>query len=86
MNRFSKTLKALNDRYDQLSLLEKLQVTNYPSMLDYMLNANADKLFYVGIDDGFEGAEQAAQFYLRNMKIYSIFIAFHMKQLKNKMI
>ncbi|GAA0786818.1 MULTISPECIES: DUF5694 domain-containing protein [Pseudomonadati] len=69
--KYSKTLKALNDRYDQLSLLEKLQVTNYPSMLDYMLNANADKLFYVGIDDGFEGAEQAAQFYLRNMKIYS---------------
>jgi hypothetical protein len=35
------------------------------------LNTNADKLLYVAIDDGFEGAEQAAQFYLRNMKIYS---------------
>ncbi len=64
-------LGALYQRFDQLSLLQQLQLTNQPLMLDYMLNTNADKLFYVGIGDGFEGAEQAAQFYLRNIKIYT---------------
>ncbi|MBZ9611850.1 DUF5694 domain-containing protein [Rheinheimera maricola] len=64
-------LAELNQRFEQLPLLEQLQLTNQPLMLDYSLNTNADKLFYVGIGDGFEGAEQAAQFYLRNMKIYT---------------
>lgn len=57
--------------YGQLSLLEKLRLTNEPIYLDYLINTNADKLLYVGIDDGFEGADNAAIFYHRNMKIYS---------------
>ena len=69
--KYQPELKALNSRYDELSLLEKLQLINQPQMLDYSLNTNADKLMYVALEDGFEGAEQAAQFYLRNMKIYS---------------
>ena len=64
-------LKALHTRYTELSLLEKLQLINRPDMLDYSINTNADKLMYVALQDGFEGAEQAAQFYLRNMKIYT---------------
>ncbi|WP_019674554.1 DUF5694 domain-containing protein [Arsukibacterium perlucidum] len=64
-------LAELNQHFEQLSLLQQLQLTNHPLMLDHSLNTNADKLFYVGIGDGFEGAEQAAQFYLRNMKIYT---------------
>lgn len=69
--KYQPELKALNSRYEELSLLGKLQLINQPQMLDYSLNTNADKLLYVALDDGFEGAEQAAQFYLRNMKIYS---------------
>jgi hypothetical protein len=57
--------------YDKLSLLEKLKLSNEPLNLDYSINTNADKLLYVGIDDGFEGADNAAIFYHRNMKIYS---------------
>lgn len=57
--------------YGQLSLLDKLRLTNEPIYLDYLINTNADKLLYVGIDDGFEGADNAAIFYHRNMKIYS---------------
>jgi len=57
--------------YDKLSLLEKLKLINEPIHLDYSINTNADKLLYVGIDDGFEGADNAAIFYHRNMKIYS---------------
>ena len=64
-------LAELNQRFEQLPLLQQLQLTNHPLMLDHAMNTNADKLFYVGIGDGFEGAEQAAQFYLRNMKIYT---------------
>ena len=57
--------------YEQLSLLEKLKLINEPLYLDHSINTNADKLLYVGIDDGFEGADNAAIFYHRNMKIYS---------------
>lgn len=64
-------IEKQDKNFDKLSLLEKLRLTNDPIMLDYSLNTNADKLLYVGIDDGFEGADQAALFYHRNMKIYS---------------
>lgn len=57
--------------YEQMSLLEKLRLINESIYLDYSINTNADKLLYVGIDDGFEGADNAAIFYHRNMKIYS---------------
>ncbi|WP_247716409.1 DUF5694 domain-containing protein [Sinomicrobium weinanense] len=57
--------------YEKLSLLEKLKLSNEPVHLDYSINTNADKLLYVGIGDGFEGADNAAIFYHRNMKIYS---------------
>lgn len=60
-----------NNNFDNLSLLEKLALINEPIMLDYSLNANTDKLFYVGIDDNFIGAYHAALFYHRNIKIYS---------------
>ena len=64
-------LEKRNNNFENISLLEKLALINDPIMLDYSLNANADKLFYVGIDDNFVGADQAALFYHRNMKIYS---------------
>lgn len=64
-------LEAKNKNFDNLSLLEKIKLTNNPVMLDYSLNINADKLFYVGIDDNFVGADQAALFYQRNMRIFS---------------
>ncbi|WP_240623445.1 DUF5694 domain-containing protein [Brumimicrobium aurantiacum] len=58
-------------KYETLSLLEKLKLINEPNHLDYSINTNADKLLYVGINDGFEGADNAAIFYHRNMKIFS---------------
>lgn len=57
--------------FDNLTLLEKLRLINDPIMLDYSISTNADKLFYVGLNNGFEGADQAAIFYQRNMRIYS---------------
>lgn len=64
-------LATRDAKFDTLTLVEKLQLTNHPKMLDYSININADKLLYVGIDNGFEGADQAAIFYQRNMRIYS---------------
>lgn len=64
-------IEKQNKNFDNLSLLEKIKLINDPIMLDYSLNTNADKLLYVGIDNGFEGADQAAVFYQRNMRIYS---------------
>ncbi|WP_196597973.1 DUF5694 domain-containing protein [Kangiella spongicola] len=58
-------------QFNQMSLLEKLKLFNEPAQMDYSINTNADKLLYVGIDDGFEGADNAAIFYQRNMRIYS---------------
>lgn len=57
--------------YNNLSLLEKLKLINEPLHLDYSINTNADKLLYVGTKDEFQGADNAAIFYHRNMKIYS---------------
>lgn len=58
-------------KYDDLSLLDKIRLLNEPVYLDYSINVNADKLLYVGIKDGFEGADNAAIFYQRNMRIFS---------------
>ncbi|MFQ3238885.1 MAG: hypothetical protein ACI9NI_001177 [Olleya marilimosa] len=60
-----------DQNYEKLSLLEKLKLINEPIQLDQSIVANADKLLYVGTEDNFEGADNAAKFYHRNMKIYS---------------
>ena len=57
--------------YEQSNLLEKFQLINEPAYLDYLINTNADKLMYVALEDGFEGADNAAIFYQRNMRIFS---------------
>lgn len=61
--------KKLN--YDQLSLLDKLKVDNHPQYLDFLLNVNADVLTYVSSKDKFEGADEAAKYYHRNLRMYS---------------
>lgn len=57
--------------YDNLSLLEKLKVENHPQYLDFLLNINADMLTHVSTQENFEGADEAAKFYHRNLRMYS---------------
>lgn len=57
--------------YDNLSLLDKLKVDNHPQYLDFLLNVNADILTYVSTKDNFEGADEAAKFYHRNLRMFS---------------
>ncbi|WP_045967372.1 DUF5694 domain-containing protein [Flavobacterium sp. 316] len=65
----NKEEKKLN--YDNLSLLEKLKIDNNPQYLDFLININADILTHVSTKDKFEGADEAAKFYHRNIRMYS---------------
>ena len=67
----SPELAELDKNFDNLPLLEKLRFYNHPKVLDFNININADNLLYVGTQDGFEGADEAAKFYQRNLRIYS---------------
>jgi hypothetical protein len=57
--------------YDNLPLLEKLKVENHPQYLDFLININADILTHVSTKNKFEGADEAAKFYHRNIRMYS---------------
>lgn len=56
---------------DSLSLLEKLKLTNQDRYLDFLITVNADMLTHAGSEKGFDGADEAAKFYQRNLRMYS---------------
>ena len=74
-NRFQsnpfESIPNLNVFEEGLSLMEKLRKMNHPKFLDFLITANADILTYVGTEHGFEGADEAAKYYQRNLRIYS---------------
>ena len=66
-----KTTPELNVSLDTLSLFDKLKLMNSPKFLDFLIVVNADMLAFAGTENGFEGADEAAKFYQRNLRIYS---------------
>lgn len=64
----------------KLSTLEHLKRINTPEYLDYLINVNADMLTYVASKDNFEGANEAAEFYKRNLIMFSNFNQVPLKQ------
>ena len=50
---------------------EKIQSINTPGFMDFLINENADILTHIGTGSGFEGADEAAKFYQRNLRMYS---------------
>ncbi|WP_240339580.1 DUF5694 domain-containing protein [Flavobacterium arcticum] len=56
---------------DKLSTLEKLRSFNTQEFYDLSINLNADILSYTATKNHFEGADEAAKFYRRNLRIYS---------------
>lgn len=56
---------------EALSLREKLRHFNMPAFLDFLIAVNADMLALAGTENGFEGADEAAKYYQRNLRIYS---------------
>lgn len=62
---------SVNTDRDSLSLLNKLKLTNNDRYLDFLMAVNADMLTHAGTKDGFEGADEAAKYYQRNLRMYS---------------
>lgn len=58
---------------DNLSLLNHLKLSNHDLYLDFLITANADMLTHIGSKKGFEGADEAAKYYQRNLRMYSNF-------------
>ncbi len=57
----------LND----MNTLDKLRTINEEDFLDFLIIENADMLTHVGSKNNFEGADEAAKFYQRNLRMYS---------------
>lgn len=54
-----------------MNTLQNLIYNNQPEYLDYLMNINADLMTYVSTDGNFEGADEAATFYQRNLRMFS---------------
>ncbi|MCB0547210.1 MAG: hypothetical protein KDD19_06440 [Phaeodactylibacter sp.] len=60
-----------NVNEDSLGLLDKLKLKNHDQYLDFLIAVNADMLTHAGSEKGFEGADEAAKYYQRNLRMYS---------------
>ena len=56
---------------DTLNLMDKLKLTNNQQYLDFLITINADIMTHVGTLNGFEGADESAKYYQRNLRMYS---------------
>lgn len=56
---------------DSLNLIEKLKLVNQNQYLDFLIAVNADMLTHAGSTEEFEGADEAAKYYQRNLRMYS---------------
>lgn len=56
---------------DTLSLQKQLELMNTDEYLNFLIAVNADMLTHAGTEDGFEGADEAAKYYQRNLRMYS---------------
>ncbi|MEO1517053.1 MAG: DUF5694 domain-containing protein [Bacteroidota bacterium] len=61
----------INVNMDSLALKEKLQLINRDRFLDFLIAINADMLTHAGSEKGFEGADEAAKYYQRNLRMYA---------------
>ena len=56
---------------DSLTVRDRLRMLNENSFLDLLITINADILTYAGTDGNFEGADEAAKYYQRNLRMYT---------------
>ncbi|MGO3183887.1 MAG: DUF5694 domain-containing protein [Aequorivita sp.] len=72
-SRYFSILDSLSKKYsmENMSVLEKLQMTNNPMYKDMLMNINADMLTHISTKGNAEGADEAAKFYHRNLVMYS---------------
>ena len=62
---------SVNTDRDSLNMLGKLRLTNRDQYLDFLIAVNADMLTHAGTEGGYEGADEAAKYYQRNLRMYS---------------
>jgi hypothetical protein len=62
---------SINVDMDNLELLDKLIIHNQDEYLNFLIAVNADMLTTAGTDNNFEGADEAAKFYKRNLRMFS---------------
>lgn len=74
MEYFKNPTKGIRD-YDKnderIPLLTKLLRLNHNKYLDFLITINADILAYAGTKGQFEGADEAAKYYQRNLRMFS---------------
>lgn len=61
----------INVDENKLDLFDKLKLINQDTYLDYLIEVNAEMLAHVGSEKGFEGADEAAKLYQRNIRMYA---------------
>ncbi|MDT0608461.1 DUF5694 domain-containing protein [Croceitalea rosinachiae] len=60
-----------NENNKDIPLLDKLKLCNADRYLDFLISINSDVLTHAGTDGNFEGADEAAKYYKRNLRMYS---------------
>jgi len=61
----------LNVDQSKLTFFDRMSIGNTDAFLDFLILTNADLLTHVGSEKGFEGADEAAKFYKRNLRIFA---------------
>ena len=62
---------TIDNKKDSKGLIGQLKQMNHNSFLDFLIAVNADMLTHAGTKDGFEGADEAARYYQRNLRMFS---------------
>lgn len=69
------TLQQLESSVDMdvksVGLKKVLSILNTTLAYDFLINYNADALTYVNSENGFEGVDEAAKFYHRNLRMFA---------------
>lgn len=55
----------------KIGLKNVLKLINTKEAYNFLINANADMLMYANSKNGFEGADEAAKFYKRNIRMFA---------------
>lgn len=66
-----KYFPELNVDESKLTFFDRMKIGNTDYFLDFLILTNADLLTHVGSEKGFEGADEAAKFYKRNLRIFA---------------
>jgi len=60
-----------SEKESNKNLSDQLKQINHDQYLDFLITINADILTHAGTKDGFEGADEAAKYYQRNLRMFS---------------